>query len=256
MPESLLRSFFGLFYEELGSLLIGAVLRALPWALAIGLFFALPAGGTSLTRIWVPAGLGLAAFLVAPYLAGGIYLHCAALARDAAPGAWRQGMGRRYRPLLAWGLIQALLGAAIAWNLGHFLTLGPQARGFAEYLALGAGFWLWVLARLFSFRFLPCLLVLDRPLPETLRLTLLTLLSRPGQTLAHFLQRQLVALVLALTGVGLIFGAASLLPLHACLCARLALRAEGLDLSPPGEEQPEIPLPSGQGIRSLWRPWE
>ncbi len=97
MRESLLRSFFTLFYERLGPLILGAVLRALPWTLiALLLTFLSP---TSLggRYTWLLGGIALLAFLVAPVMTEAVYLYCADLARAVEPRRphWNAGLGSR-----------------------------------------------------------------------------------------------------------------------------------------------------------------
>ncbi len=255
MSESVLRSFFHLAYEHLGLLLLVSVLRALPWLLpALLVTFLSPDAIGPRPYAWLIGATILAAVLLAPYLSGGAQHLGASIARGAAP-RWRAGLGRRYGILLAWNLVQLLLLAVLLQNLALYLRGSGELHGFALLLSLGAGFWLWALARLWSFHFLPLLIARNDSLRESARLTLLLVLRRPGRVLADFAQRQLLGLLLVLSGLGIFLGLGALPALHAALSARVALRPLGHELAPPGESQENRPLEFAANLRKLWRPW-
>lgn len=259
MRESVLRSFFTLAYEHLGPLVLLGCLRALPWLLlALALTFLPPDLLPRAAWLGGLAGLALLALAAAPWLTGGAFHLAAALARGESPG-WRgarRGFGRRYATLLAWTLLQALVGLALLHGLLAALRGTGPGPAFAERLALAAGLWIWISLRAWGFVFLPLLIGRGLGLRDTARETLILLLGEPRHALGPFAARQALLLVLALSGVGIVAGLGSFPALHACLAARAALRRRGLDLVPPGQAPPPSGLPRAEGWRRFWRPWE
>lgn len=248
------RSFFLLAFEHLGPLALLSMLRALPWILLAAVITFLPAASLA-PALWVLLSglLVLAGLLSAPWLGGATQRFAAALARGEQPSLREQlaTPAPHYRPLLVWALLQALLALLL---LQALLPWPGGEHGLLAWLGLAAGGWLWLLARLWGYVFLPLLAVRQRNLRATARLALLLWLGRPGILLPGFAVRQGVACLLALSGVGLLAGLGGLLPLQAALTVREALRPQGLDLAPPGhasENRPlELPSP-----RRLWQPW-
>jgi hypothetical protein len=251
--ESITRSFFALLYDHIGFLALWSWLRSLPWLALALLFSFLPTerlGTTALLNILSSAAL--IAILVGPALTGEVYRRAAALSRgDSMPDG-----RRRYRLLLAWSLIQFALAYLLLLNVTLLRSDEPSAGRFPLMLAAGVSFWLWLVARLWSLYFIPLLVARGEALRPTLGLTLRLFLASPRRLFAHALQRQLFGLLLCVSGLGLIFGLGALLPLQACLAARIALRPLGLDLAPAEGPQSNLPLPEGPGLRKLWRPWE
>ncbi|MBN2171346.1 MAG: hypothetical protein JW819_08505 [Candidatus Krumholzibacteriota bacterium] len=259
MRESVRRSFFTLAYEHLGTLALFGFLRALPWLLFVLVLTFLPPD--LLPRAaWLGllAGLALLALAAGPWLTGGVYHLATRLARGESP-AWRDarpGFGRRYGVLLAWELLQALLALVLAHNLLLALRGPVPDPGFGDRLALAAGVWIWISIRAWGFSFLPLLAGRGLDLRETARETLLLILGEPRHALGQFAVRQMLLLLLVLSGVGIVAGLGSLPALHACLGVRAALRRRGLDLVPPGQAPPTGGLPRDEGWRGFWRPWE
>lgn len=259
LRESVRRSFFTLAYEHLGTLALFGFLRALPWLLFVLVLTFLPPD--LLPRAaWLGllAGLALLALAAGPWLTGGVYHLATRLARGESP-AWRDarpGFGRRYGVLLAWELLQALLALVLAHNLLLALRGPVPDPGFGDRLALAAGVWIWISIRAWGFSFLPLLAGRGLDLRETARETLLLILGEPRHALGQFAVRQMLLLLLVLSGVGIVAGLGSLPALHACLGVRAALRRRGLDLVPPGQAPPTGGLPRDEGWRGFWRPWE
>jgi len=251
---SLARSLFTVGYERLGPLALLSLLRALPWLLLALVLTFVPAarlapGGWLL----LSGALVLCVVLMAPWLGGAAHCYAAALARGESPslGPLLRSPGLNYLPLLGWTLVQALLALLL---LPALVASGPGERGWLGWLGLAGGLWLWALSRLWGFVFLPLLAARGREPRETARLALLLLLERPGALLAAFAGRQLLLLLLALSGLGLIVGLGGWLPLQAALAVRERLRHHGLDLVPAGTPETNRPLdlPS---FAQLWRPW-
>jgi hypothetical protein len=248
------RSFFLLAFEHLGPLALLSMLRALPWILLAAVITFVPAASLA-PALWVLLCglLVLAGLLSAPWLGGAAQRFAAALARGEQPSLREQlaTPAPHYRPLLVWALLQALLALLL---LQALLPWPGSEHGLLAWLGLATGSWLWLLARLWGYVFLPLLAVRQRDLRATARLALLLWLGRPGILLPGFAVRQGVGLLLAVSGVGLLAGLGGLLPLQAALTVREALRPQGLDLAPPGhasENRPlELPSP-----RRLWQPW-
>lgn len=258
MRDTVARGFFVLAYEHIGRLALLSFLRAAPWlALALTLSF-LPLDPDSARRtLTITAGLTLLAIGLAPWTGGAAHLAAARLARGEA-AAFRAcfvDAGRSYPQLLGWTLAQGALGLLALHNLYSYFALAPDARGFMMLLALGAGFWLWILARFWNFVALPLHLARRRGARETTRLGLLLILSAPGPLIRHFLFRQALALLMLITGLGLLLGLGGLLPLQAALTLRESLRPQGLDLVPAGESERNLPLELPEDLRRFWRPW-
>jgi hypothetical protein len=248
------RSFFLLAFEHCGPLALLSLLRALPWLLLLAILTWLPAASLA-PVLWVLLSglLVLAGLLCAPWLSGAAQRFAAALARGESISL-RKALARpgpHYRPLLMWTLLQALLALLL---LQVLLAWPAAGHGLLAWLGLAAGLWLWALSRLWGYVFLPLLAVRQRELRATARLALLLLLERPGLLLPGFAVRQGMALVLAVSGIGLVAGMGGLLPLQAALTLRVALRPHGMDLVPPG--QPEVNRPLDlPSPRRLWQPW-
>ncbi len=252
MRESITRSLFALLYDRIGAVLAGSAIRSLPWLGLALLFTFLPPD-----RIGPEAMLGLlgiatlAAIAIAPLLTGEVYARAAAITRS---GEAPRG-GRRYPLLLAWSAIQFALAYLLLIDLAMLRAPAPPGGRFVLMLAAGLAFWFWLLARLWSFYFIPLLVARGEPLGPTLRLTARLFLGNPREMLSHMLQRQLLALLLCISGLGLIFGLGGMVPIQSCLATRIALRPLGLDLAPADGPQTNDPLPEGPGLRKLWRPW-
>jgi len=248
------RSFFLLAFEHLGPLALLSVLRALPWLVLAAVLTFLPAASLA-PALWLllTGLLVLGGLLCAPWLGGAAQRYAAALARGESPSlrAQLRAPAPHFRPLLGWALLQALLALLL---LQVLLPWPVAGRGLVAWLGLAAGCWLWALSRLWGYVFLPLLAVRQRDWGPTARLALLLLLKQPGILLPGFAARQGFALLLALSGVGLLAGLGGLLPLQAALTLREALRPQGLDLVPPGASEVNRPLdlPSP---RRLWQPW-
>lgn len=254
MGPSLVRSLFTLGYERLGALALLSLLRALPWLLLALLLTFVPADSLAPDG-WLLLGGGLVLLIVltAPWLGGAAQRYSAALARGEAPALMpllRSG-GPNYGALLGWTLLQALLAMLL---LSLLLASELRSRGLLGWLGLASGLWLWALSRLWGFVFLPLLAVRAQEPRQTARLALLLLLERPGALLRAFAGRQLLGILLALSGVGLVAGLGGLLPLQAALAVRDGLRPHGLDLAPPGTPKANQPLDLPT-FAQLWRPW-
>lgn len=254
MGPSLARSLFTLGYERLGALALLSLLRALPWLLLGMALTYLPAGSLAPGGWLLLIGaLVLLIVLAEPWLGGAAQRFAAALARGESPelGALLRSAGPNYGAVLGWTLLQALLALLLLFLL---LAPAPGERGLLGWLGLAGGLWLWTLSRLWGFVFLPLLAVRAREPRQTARLALLLLLVRPGALLGAFTGRQLLGILLALSGLGLVAGLGGLMPLHAALALREGLRPHGLELAPPGTPETNQPLnlpTAGQ----LWRPW-
>jgi len=254
LAPSLARSLFTLGYERLGALVLLSLLRALPWLL-LGLTLtylpvgSVPPGGWLL----LCGALVLLIVLVEPWLGGAAQRFAAALARGGSPGlaALLRGVGPSYGTLLGWTLLQALLALLL---LVLLLAPEPGERGRLGGFGLASGLWLWVLSRLWGFVYVPLVAVREQRPRQAARLALLLLLERPGPLLGAFLGRQLLGILLALSGLGLVAGLGGLLPLQAALALRDALRPHGLELAPAGSPEANQPLDLPT-IGQLWRPW-
>ena len=128
-------------------------------------------------------------------------------------------------------------------------------RSFPMLLALGAGLWLWILARFWSFCWLPLQSSRGRGAREAAQVALLLVLTDPRRLLSHFLLRQTLALLMLISGLGLFLGLGGLLPLQSALVLRESLRPHGLDLTGPNEAQRNEPLELPDRLPRLWRPW-
>jgi hypothetical protein len=258
MRPSLLRSFFLLAYERIGAILVLSTLRAAPWLLLVLFVTFVPLGQTPSVLFWGGAGaLLLLALVAAPWSHALALRFAGALARGAESSLRALVADRRhYAPLLAWTLGELLLALLLLPVLLRVLEPDAGPRPLGDWLAFSGGLWLWVLSRVWGFVFLPLLVLRERGAAHAARLALWLLLGSPRRLLPAFLGRQLLALLLAISGLGLLLGLGGLLPLHACFWLREALRPLGLELGPPGAGEANRPLDPVSSLRRVWRPWE
>ena len=258
MRASLLRSFFLLAYDRVGALLVLATLRATPLLLLALFVTFVPVDGTPPGIFWGGAvALLLAALLLAPWSHGLALRFAGELVRGGDPSLRVLAADRRgYAPLLAWALGELLLALLLLPVVLRMLEPEGDPRQLGDWLALMGGLWLWVLSRVWGFVFLPLLLLRERGAAHAARLSLWLLLGSPRRLLPAWLGRQLLGLLLAVSGLGLLVGLGGLLPLHACYWLREALRPLGLELGPPGVGEANRPLEPVSSLRRVWRPWE
>jgi len=243
----------------MGILMLRAGLRALPWfALALFLTYAPPAALGQGRLALLAGALLLLALGLAPLLDESSHRLGARLARGEAV-TWREALatrGRRYFPLLALNGLQLLL--LLLLLRAYFLATGSSegGRDFLAWLLLAACAWLLILLRLWSWLFIPLLIGRETSLRQAGRLSATFLMLEPGPSLLRFGQRQLLILLLGLSGLGLLLGLSSLPALHSCLVARGLLLRHGLDLSPSSLASVDAALPPSGSLRQLLRPWE
>jgi len=252
------RGFFVLAYEHLGPLVLVSMARSLPWlALALLITF-LPLDGTpAATILFSTGGLLLLALLLAPFSSGAAHRLSARMARGEEPElrACFRSAGQGYLPRLGWTLGQAVLAFLALYNTWTYFGMESSQRSFPMLLALGAGLWLWILARFWSFCWLPLQSSRGRGAREAAQVALLLVLTDPRRLLSHFLLRQTLALLMLISGLGLFLGLGGLLPLQSALVLRESLRPHGLDLTGPNEAQRNEPLELPDRLPRLWRPW-
>ena len=252
------RGFFVLAYEHLGRLILLSLARSLPWLLlALLVTFLPPDAATPIVFFGSAGGLLLLALILAPLSAGAAHLAAAALARGEEPSlrACVRSAGRGYLTRLGWTLAQAVLGFLVLYNTWTYFALESADRSFLMLIALGAGFWLWILARFWGFCWLPLQTARARGPREASQLALLLVLTDPRRLLTHFLFRQALGLLMLISGLGLFLGLGGLLPLQSALVLRESLRPHDLDLTEPGEPQRNEPLELPESLPRLWRPW-
>ncbi|MCP4544901.1 MAG: hypothetical protein GY835_00385 [bacterium] len=255
MRESSTRQFLGLAYEKINILLLWGIIRCLPWLIPILLFTFLPHARFSTENYALILGsVCLLSILIEPALSGAAY-HLAdnLVRRDSPDRSIFTGFGRYYLPLLAGAILQLFLAVFIIHNI--YLMLGPQkvAFHFVDLFALGSCSWLLLMLRIWHFYFLPLLFRQESPLGDTARLTVILLLEKPGRTIRHFALRQLIGLLLILSGLGPFLALGSFLPLHACLSVRIALKPH---LPEEEYDSDEESSSKPKSFKQLLRPWE
>ncbi len=209
--------FFRILYAHLGGLIAAGVLRSLAWLpLIFWISWAAPEGSVAGSY-----GLGALGFLVLalfadPFLAGGaLGLSARILEGEAAsPRDAVAGLGLRYRALLSWTWIQTLLGLIGLYNLLQAFSPASAVPEFLAFLAAALSLWAWMVMRAMNIH-LPRLLIMEElPLKEALSRAFLRVVAQPGRSLGQLVFRLGLALLLLVSGIGVILGLGSFGVIH------------------------------------------
>jgi hypothetical protein len=257
MSRSITRALLGLAYDQVGQILFWGVLRSVPWLLpGLILTFLSPDVLPGNWHMILIVSLVLLAALTAPLLTAGVYHQMILLARGENIQKLPPLLTRHYPILLLVDFCQLFLLLGIVQGIRFHLVLPPDERSFTTLMAIASGAWLLIIIRVWNFHFLPLLLSRLEKVRATASLTLILLLEEPGRTLRFLVQRQLWSVMLLFSGLGLLLALGSVLPMHASLATREALRGRALELAPPGKPRREVSLPGSEGLGKLIRPWE
>lgn len=212
--------FFRKLYAHLGGLITAGALRSLAWLpLLAWLGRGTPEGSTAGSYVLGALGFLLLALSADPFLAGGVMglAERVAAGRPTSPRDALAGLGRRYRALLAWTWIQALVALSGSFNLLQLLAPESPVPGFLGLFSTALSLWVWLALRAMNIHLPRLLLAGHLPLRGALLEALLTAMRRPGRSLGQLTFRFGLGLLLAMSGVGLILGLGSFAVLHGFL---------------------------------------
>jgi len=209
--------FFREIYSHLGGLVTAAALRSLAWMPLLVWLSRAETGGASAGSY----GLGALGFLVIalmadPFLSGGALELASRIVggRPASPKEAIAGLGTRYRALLAWTWIQALVAFLAGFNLLQFLTPESAVPAFLGVLSSALALWAWLLLRAMNIH-LPSMLIRENfTLREALLGSFLLVIRQPGGSLALLIFRFGLSILLIISGIGVLLGLGSFGVLH------------------------------------------
>lgn len=209
--------FFRVLYAHLGGLITAGVLRSLAWLpLLLWISWASPEGSVAGSYGFGALGFLVLALFADPFLAGAALGLSARILREeaASPRDALAGLGLRYRALLLWTWIQALLALVGLYNLLQVISPASPVPEFLAFLSSALSLWAWMVLRAMNIHLPRLLIVEDLPLKVAISRAFLRVVAQPGRSLGQLIFRLGLVLLLLLSGIGVILGLGSFGVIH------------------------------------------